>query len=855
MTTIGPKVPFKVKATFSWSGEKEFDLGFLENDIIEVTKVKGNWLFGKLLRNKKTGYFPINYVKIIETKYNEFNGSGTCKSNSQKQKQKQKVPVPSTSKQPIEGYTPVSVVHTRSIESSSKRGTKYIDKYAGSSQKPCSEGNSTNYSRSSQSHSTHLSQRNQGHKSSKDSSRSLNSGFRKQQIELPPLPPIPLIAQNKSNIQGAISTKSYSYNDLSSKKFKDYYLTNRDFYDGYTPSVSEDSTSTVFPQSRYLEESMTSSEDSFALMSDFSATSAGSFARHRFARSFGESMDIQPPLDKYSTDKNLHDSGGRINDFFKKFAHYTSDTKRVNQVSTDYPKLPDLENLNISKPNDEASSWLEAKSHLHRALTLSSKERRDRERRTLDSNPDLVLRPQDYISEINTNDTVHNHKPGLVDVELRGLDIDLLDNFTRKRCQKISSFSVESFSQYNFRSGYHTPIEQLRGIFIFCTEFFRLIDDNGKTDFGKEPKGLDAVLHQSYCTPYELTWIFKRMANSLGIKCDLVVGFLKTPNSDNLAFKFNHCWLRVLVNDEWRLVDVILGSITNPIHDFVNNKPLSQAEDFYFLAQPLQFIYTHIPHFYQEQHIVPTVDKNVALCLPLVFPSFFRNDLEFYRFSLGLCNLKDSEIFECSIKIPNNIEVFASIVTDSLPANESKHMSLSLVQIKLRKRDRIALVKAILPQEASSGVLYIYSGLKGSQTSLDNIHPLSFIIPLYHQGKSKPYEFVTRFPTPVVQKVELYVKEPQNKYLFTGMDYLFQIIQSPYDGVMYEPSRFGKLPQKSIALESPSGKIITLQKKDHNFQFGTWEISVNVNEPGTWTGLVTADTGSAWCKFSEWTCL
>lgn len=65
------KCPFTVKATYSWSGEEKSDLGFLEGDVIEVLKVKGKWFWGKLLRNKKCGSFPSNYVQITNLPSNK----------------------------------------------------------------------------------------------------------------------------------------------------------------------------------------------------------------------------------------------------------------------------------------------------------------------------------------------------------------------------------------------------------------------------------------------------------------------------------------------------------------------------------------------------------------------------------------------------------------------------------------------------------------------------------------------------------------------------------------------------------------------------------------------------------------
>ncbi|ABN64888.2 predicted protein [Scheffersomyces stipitis CBS 6054] len=61
-----PQPPFKVKTKVSWAGEEDGDLGFLENEIIEVYSiVDESWWSGKLRRNRAEGIFPKDYVEVI----------------------------------------------------------------------------------------------------------------------------------------------------------------------------------------------------------------------------------------------------------------------------------------------------------------------------------------------------------------------------------------------------------------------------------------------------------------------------------------------------------------------------------------------------------------------------------------------------------------------------------------------------------------------------------------------------------------------------------------------------------------------------------------------------------------------
>ncbi|SCU81884.1 LADA_0C01640g1_1 [Lachancea dasiensis] len=872
MSSVVPQPPFKVKAHYSWSGETRSDLGFLENDIIQVTKVKGDWFYGTLLRNsKKYGYFPNNFVTVIQENLNNFDTS-TRKQNlgsSSTTLSKHEFAIPNR------GVDSCSQKFNKQAMSDPRKDVKdekrhvprnlpikgsQMDKIPQPLAKLGPASNST--PQLGVSHNKTM----PGLKSSDYQKREAVSRARRREndSELPPLPPIPQLQQRLKPKN--VVPKSFSSNDLPEINSSgldsrmSYKRTSADFYDGYSPRESSSTgSSNLFSQSQYLDDSVTSSVDSFSLMSDFSATSAGSFARHRFAKSFNDSIKRSQGHadDGLARSKNGSSNPRKMNGILKKFMSRGGDRSPTSPTGS-FPKLPDLTSLKLDSSQGDAHGWVEAKAHLHRAQTLNSRERHDRQMQALEDNRDLVLHPQEYIlDEINSNEVRHRRQPGLVDVELNCIDKEFIADLIKKKARKGGVSSIELFARQTVTSSFKSQVEMLFATFIFCTETFALVDDHGKTDFGKEPQNLSKTLHTPYCTPYELTWIFKRMANALGIVCEIVVGFLKTPGANNMDFKYNHCWLRVLVNEEWRMVDVILGNMSNPIHEYITNAKAEHAEAFYFLSQPLQFIYTHVPRLYQEQHIIPIVDQTIALSLPVVFPSFFYNELILHKFSNGLAKLQDNQIYEVTIAIPNDVEIFSSVVVEEPAGQDNEKMDLSLVQIKHRKKDRLAVVKAVLTPGTSRGVLHIHSGIKGTQTTLVNIHPLSLIIPLEHSGTTKSYEFVTRIPSRALQKVDMYIKEPQNKYLFPNNDYDFEIIQHPCDGVIYGSPGFNKSFKQALAIQSPSGKLHLLRKSDPNFEFGTWEVSIKGKdmESGKWVGLATSDAGAGWCAFAEWRCI
>lgn len=811
MSQSGP-VTFKVKTNFAWSGEKKDDLGFLEGDFIEVTRVTGDWYFGKLIRNKKQGYFPSNYVSILEEQYNTYLPT-KHQSNLPRSPQRYKEHATSSPEFRKRDQFSLRKNHTNEELAGYSQGKQYSRSF----------GSKDKYT-IPQSHSaSNIAKRTGKFQDKYSSSREIPNQ--------PPLPPIPK------------SPSTPLFNHISQTG-------------GYTNGMNQPLKSTDsfgrFSHTRYMEDSLASSEESFAIMSDFSATSAGSFARHNFARSFKDSTDRSMVAEQKDTTSKLGSQSMKESkfDIFKKWL--PGNTKEYNPGANDYPKLPNIESLNISADNHDANSWMEAEAQLRRALTISSNERRERGMRATAKNVDLLLYPHSVVNkDLYSNEVLHTRQPGIVDEFLYSADFKRVDKSARQLFfEKLPvQLSVESFAQYSFPSQYFTPLEQLRGLFIFCTELFRLIDDNGKTDFNRSPENLEKALERRYCTPYELTWLFKRMSTALNIKSEIVFGFLKTPNADNSTFKLNHCWLQVCFYEEWRFVDVILGNITNPIHEYLNNKPAKKCEPFYFLASPMTLINTHVPREYSKQHIVPELDLNIVLSLPVVFPSFFKNRLRLYRFSNGLCDLEDNEIFECTLRIPNDIEVFSNVVVDEENSLQYKTMNLSLVQV-LSQNKRNAVIKAVLPPGASKGTLYIHSGIKGTQCSIENIHPISMILPLTASGNPGNFEFVSRIPSEAVQRVEVYIKEPQNKFLSNKRKYKFEMIQNPTDGIIHQS--MDRNLSRAMLILSPTGKRYKVIKNDPHLPFGTWSASIEINETGRWNAIIISDAGSGWCEFAQW---
>src|SRR5947209_3337680 len=79
MASIAPDLPTRFpcwcRAVYSWGGETDRDLGFVEGDLIECLNAgDGSWWMGRLRRDKRAvGLFPSNFVQVLEENFTPVN--------------------------------------------------------------------------------------------------------------------------------------------------------------------------------------------------------------------------------------------------------------------------------------------------------------------------------------------------------------------------------------------------------------------------------------------------------------------------------------------------------------------------------------------------------------------------------------------------------------------------------------------------------------------------------------------------------------------------------------------------------------------------------------------------------------
>lgn len=583
-----------------------------------------------------------------------------------------------------------------------------------------------------------------------------------------------------------------------------------------------------------LKASLKSLQSDVLNLSELSATSAGSFMRHKYEKDIQDYRrdvaDSQMRMNKMAISEN----DDVMDVVFK-------EKKPKQNIFKMLKKKKQEPNLIEQRLQPEPDSWQKVKMELNRMNSLTLLDKQARTKLVVRYEPNFIVKPMEHVTEINVSETFgqdHTHQ------------MDDLKVNVRKVSEFSDKYSVQSdfndlISDISVKFGSWRPNEIRAALLHLCK--FRIIDEPEKISQTK-PR-LHEIMAKGEATIFQLNYLLKKFLAALGIPSEVVLGFWKKPNEfyHSDQFTVNHCWLSVMVETDdrgngcFRLIDLMCfqnGSICNK----------RGFNEHYFMAHPIDLISTHLPSVIELQHVTPPIDLNVAFYLPRFYSGFKKNNLRFVNFNNALTRMHDLEFFEADVLVPVDVELFTLIKTSRSTSND-----YTLCQIYWARQKRMAKIKAILPDNDEIGVLQIFAGPKGSQTHFENIHELACVVPLYHTGNGKLCRFVPRFPTIQSQRNDLYIKHPQVSTISAKNAYNFEVEAYPSKGIN---SGSGLMNQDfKLVIESPSGKYTKLAKQDRKDAFGTFASNISCHEQGTYRALVIGDNGNSWYVFAQWECV
>ena len=161
--------------------------------------------------------------------------------------------------------------------------------------------------------------------------------------------------------------------------------------------------------------------------------------------------------------------------------------------------------------------WATFKQDINRMNSLTSHDKQNRTKRVVRQDGGLIIKPLDYISEINTNETV-----GSDDVlDLRNVQYSRIDTFVLSYdlSHDLNEFISDISTKFHLR-----VVDQIRGILTHLCKF-EIIEEPSKI-LQVKPK-LAEVQKAGKVTIYQLNYIFKKILDALRIPCEVVLGFWK----------------------------------------------------------------------------------------------------------------------------------------------------------------------------------------------------------------------------------------------------------------------------------------------------------------------------------------
>lgn len=538
--------------------------------------------------------------------------------------------------------------------------------------------------------------------------------------------------------------------------------------------------------------------------------------------------------------------------------------------------------------------WVQVRRDVNRSNSLSRIERNERRDRCqmLDF---PALDPVDELYDTIDGDEGADGMPVAEPTNYQAINLGQVD----KNSRFISSLppmttAITLATTYVCRP-FRSDVQRLRAIFTWVAEKITWEDEfEGQIDTRR------VIQTKRGCTK-EFAVLTTEMCTAVGLHCELVRGYLKTPGEiveTGIMPRPNHWWNAVLVDNEWRTVDCCLASPSNPRRPLYSSAAGSTADFWWFLGRPTETCYTHIPEHHAQQHMCPPVAHEILLNLPCACPAYFRSGLQLFDYNTSLTRIEDLEMMHVKFSVPEDVEVAAEVEVRAFSRDSDGDCFESGDVVKKRALAQAEwfggvkryTVKALLPGDEGTGVLKVYAGTRGLMHSIKDIpHPLAFALPIIHTGENPPYEFVTRHPTPHAQRHDIYVVQPQCQRLALNNTFVFAIRQHPSttgaaagagasghgatspapfarpgsamsmtsSAAGSNPSTTntsayvsGKKPAK-LAIQTPGGKILRLMRKEDRKGIGVGgrpaaAADEEQSDGGTWETIIKCSERGVW---------
>ncbi|KAM0723700.1 hypothetical protein Q7P37_000688 [Cladosporium fusiforme] len=488
------------------------------------------------------------------------------------------------------------------------------------------------------------------------------------------------------------------------------------------------------------------------------------------------------------------------------------------------------------------SEWMSVRRDVNRSNSISRREREERAERC-DMLDLPVLNPIDQLHESTEGDEGLDGLPVVEPTNFHTTHLALVDKSTRFINNAPPMINAAALAQSYVCRPHRSDVQRARAIFTWIAERIAW-----EEEYETQPDSRRVIQSKRGCSE-EIAVLVRDMCNAVGLHSEVIRGYLKCPGEildvQSIA-RPNHWWNAIIIDGEWRIMDCALASPTHPKRSLYTSASSSVAENWYFLARPIEICYTHVPLLPEQQHIVPPVDHETLVHLPVSGPAYFRHNVELSDYSTSSLHLENLEMAHFHLNVPEDVEVVAETESraferdadgDFFESGETIRKSALAQAEWVAGRKRFA-IKAVPPGDDGQAVLKIFAGKRGLMHSIkDNPHALALALPITHIGQNPLYDFLTRHPTPHAQRHDLYIVQPQCKRLVMNNTFVFHVRQHPSSLSRFTPDTWGSGAAAPPRVASPNPMMITRPASAMSMVSGTASVSqsgsdASSNTPG-----------------------
>nr|KAG5714243.1 hypothetical protein BaRGS_018460 [Batillaria attramentaria] len=165
---------------------------------------------------------------------------------------------------------------------------------------------------------------------------------------------------------------------------------------------------------------------------------------------------------------------------------------------------------------------------------------------------------------------------------------------------------------------------------------------------GAKPQSPEEVLLSFKNKQGTYARIYETMCRFAGVTATVLTGFAKgldyRPGDKFKGNEYNHSWNAVLIDSYWYLVDSHWATRYLVSEKNMPENLVYEYDDFYFLTDPEQLIYSHWAHRKEWQLLVRPIDLQDFENLPLVKSYFFKCGMFFVSHHNGVVDTKKGRI-------------------------------------------------------------------------------------------------------------------------------------------------------------------------------------------------------------------